>query len=239
MPRASGAIESILPDQPRLLRAYLRFLVADHNLADSRRAALRLLPNATEKDLPDLLSYCDRQLAELQGDSAVEIWNGLCRQGLLPYAPLAPALGHVLTNGEFARNPLGSAFDWRLAVLPGVTTVRIGEAGGVRVAFSGRQPESCEPLAQWIPGGGLRRRLRLEYRTFGIAPSAGLRWIVLDAASAKEMAAIPLSADSWSRAEVRFSPRLARLALSYRRAPGTTRTEGSIQLRRVEVLVDQ
>jgi hypothetical protein len=234
----SGAIERILPDQRRLLSAYLRFLVAENNLAASRRVALRLLPEARDTDLPDLLFYCDRLLAELRGDSAVEIWNGLCRRGLVPYAPLVPEQGRVVTNGKFARDPLGSAFDWRFAPLPGVTMVRMGKGGGLRITFSGRQPESCEPLAQWIPGGGPGRRLRVEYRTFGIPAASGLRWTVLDAASGKEGAAVPLSADAWSHAEARFSPRLARLVLSYRRMPGTTRIEGSVELRRVEVVVD-
>jgi hypothetical protein len=238
MPPGGGAIERILPDQHRLLSAYLRFLVSENDLATSRKVALRLLPQAREGDLSDLLFCCDRMLAALKGDSALEIWNGLCRRGLVPYAPLQPERGAVLTNGDFLRDPLGSAFDWCFMQLPGVTTVRTGQGGGLRIVFSGRQPEICEPIAQWIPGGGRGRRLRVDYRTIEIAPASGLRWTVLNAASGKEVAAIPLSADSWSRAEVRFSPQLVRLALSYRRMPGTTRIEGSVELRRVEVLVD-
>jgi hypothetical protein len=235
MPEADEALERILPDEPRLLRGYLTFLAADKDLARADKVAAKLAPLAGTADLPDLLAYCDRSLGALRGDPALRIWNSLARRGLVQRAPLDPEHGNFVSNGDFTREPVGHGFDWRLAPsLPGVNAVRIGPGGGLRITFSGRQPEICDLLWQWIPAGGRDRRLCVQYRTAGVAPSSGLRLTVVDAASGKEIAAVPLSSDTWASAETHFPPRLARIVLSYRRGPGTTRIEGSVELRRMD-----
>jgi hypothetical protein len=228
MPEADDGIERILPDQPRKLAAYLRLLAAENDLARGERVARKLLPVARAEDLPDLLAFCDRSLLALQPDPALRIWNGLGVRGLAPYS------GTFLTNGDFSREPIGGGFDWRVASsLPGVTASRMG-GGGLHITFSGREPENCELLAQWIPPGVGDRCVRLEYRTSGIAPSSGVRWAVVDAASGKEIAGVPLSSDVWTWTNVRLPPRLSRIVLSYRRVSGVTRVEGSVELRKVQ-----
>ena len=61
-------------------------------------------------------------------------------------------LGHrqtaLITNGDFATEPSGHGFDWRLAHPPGVTDIAL--PGAHRIVFSGKQPESCELLRQFV-----------------------------------------------------------------------------------------
>jgi hypothetical protein len=74
------------------------------------------------------------------------------------------------------------------------------------------------------------------YRTAGIQPGASLAWRVTDMNGGDIMGAPEsLASEDGAQAKIRFiAPpgcRLARIALTYRRALGTTRIEGSIILR--------
>ncbi len=106
---------------------------------------------------------------------------------------------------------------------------------------SGRQPENCEPLIRFIP---VRENTAYEltgtYRTSGIEPDSGLMWRVTDAYTGEIFSdAKSLSGENGTQSRIRFvaSPgcRLARIALAYRRALGTTRIEGSITLGEVKL----
>jgi hypothetical protein len=235
-----AAIDRIIPDRPQVLRSYLRFLLAEDKLADARTAAARLLPQAVEEDTPELLSYCDRLLETRRVAPAIEIWNRMCRRGLLPYPPPTADIDTV-TNADFAHESIGRGFDWRLSQIEGVTMFR-SRMGGLHILFSGRQPEQCELAAQLISVTGRgRRRLRFAYRTSGISGTSGLRWAITDVLSGAEIpvAGDALSAESWTWGEARFSQppglRLARIALVYCRVPGTIRIEGTLDLRHVEL----
>jgi hypothetical protein len=178
-------------------------------------------------------------LAERRPQDALEAWNALCRAGAVPYDPLDPAAGRSLTNGGFVKAPLGAGFDWRAPPLQGISPVWNGSPPYLRLSFSGRQPERCNILWQFVPVmPGTRYLLRSECRTEGIGRASGLRWT----ASALGGAEIPvlspeLSGESWCEAAARFTVpggvRFVRLALAYTRAPGTTRIEGAAELRRV------
>jgi hypothetical protein len=141
-----------------------------------------------------------------------------------------------LTDGAFAISPTSRGFDWRIAALEGVTASREREAAGLRLTFSGEQPETCEPLAQFLPVPENRAyELQFTYRTSRVAAGAGPRWQVVDACGGKTIAETgPLSSEDTAHGRLGFvSPagcRLVRLALAYQRSPGTTRIEGYIAL---------
>jgi len=113
--------------------------------------------------------------------------------------------------------------------------------GGLRLTFSGRQPENCEFLAQLVPlAENLHFELSVAYRTGDIAAASGLTWRVSDAASGEALLATgSLSSEDGERRSFRFrtpaAHTLARLALLYRRSPGTTRIEGYITIREVDL----
>jgi tetratricopeptide (TPR) repeat protein len=235
----SGAILS----QPRILAQYLSFLIQREDLDAAEAVGNLLAPQAGEAETPLLLYYCDRLLRKGRDRVALRFWNILCLRHRIDRQPLQPGSSVSLTNGDFLAVPLGTAFDWRLALAEGIAFVApAGPEGGLRASFSGRQPEAARVLEQALPLLPSRRyRLRFSYRTEGIAPGSGLRWEVARPTGSGDWSAgsADLCAEDWKQEELDFTtpPDMGsgRLALSYRRALGTTRIEGSVWLRKVSL----
>lgn len=231
-----------IPDRVRAWRAYLHFLLAQGRLEAAAAVAERIIGNGAGEDVPLLLSYCDRLLESRNGEAAVRLWNRLREKGLIAYPASRPGSGEALTNGEFLVPPRSQGFDWRLAPIEGVAISRDETERGLRVSFTGKQPERCEVLSQIValrPGRGYR--FRYEYRTSGIAAGSGLRWRVFDLTKAEELLAESghLSREGWAEESLAFTAppalKLVRLALGYQRTPGTTRIEGSLSLRKLKL----
>ena len=189
-----------------------------------------------------LLASCDRLLEARQFPAALRIWTVLCQRKLVPYQAPEPERGLSLTNGDFRTPPLSYGFDWRLHAVEGVSASRSESPPVRRWTFSGRQPESCEILSQYVPLlPGKRYQFRFRYRTSDIAADTGLRWRIFDATTGADLAERSpyLSSEKEIQQEVAFSTpaetRMGRLALMYQRAPGTTRIEGSILLSRASL----
>ena len=231
----SGEIlDRAIPGRPEILRQYLGFLVGGPHWEPAGAVAKRILEQPGTEDVPLLMAYCDRLLAARRGRDALELWNALARRGLSGAGPLDPEHGPV--NGGLSAAPGNSGFDWRLAAVEGVTASQ--DPPGVRLSFSGEEPEACEPLWQYVMlEAGARYKMTFEYAASGVAEGSGLRWCVEDVSG--EPAVIAESEDlvheGWREGSARFTTPagmlLGRVVLSYRRAPGTTRVEGSIRLR--------
>ena len=239
----SGLIlERAIPDRPETLRQYLGFLLRASRLEAAEVVAERILPHATADDLPLLLACCDRLLEGRQAATATRVWNSLVTRGMIEYEPLLPAEGTALTNGGFRIVPRSQGFDWRIPVVDGVTASRDERPPTLRLTFSGKQPEQCEVLWQYLPLlAATSYRFGFEYQTAGIAPATGLRWEIQDltGATVPLAASTSLAAENWAAEELTFTTpaKLAapRLVLAYRRTPGTTRVSGWIALRRLEL----
>jgi hypothetical protein len=122
-----------------------------------------------------------------------------------------------------------------------VSAAREEDPAGLRLTFTGGQPERCEPLTQFVPvQENQAYELRFRYRTSGISPGAGPRWQLVDGFGSSVIAeSEALSSQDSAEGLVRFMTpagcRLLRLALAYQRAPGTTRIEGYVVLRDVRL----
>ena len=142
-------------------------------------------------------------------------------------------LGHrlgsaLITNGDFAIETGGAGFDWRLAHPPGVTDISLPSAH--RILFSGRQPEACELLRQFVVlEAGKRYSLHWEARTRGLGMPTGVEWRAGMAHGVVE------SAEDWRAGSVDFtaSAALTPIALGYQRPTGEVRAEGSMEIRNV------
>ncbi len=225
-----------IPDQPRILAEYLNFLMGTGRLDAAASVARRLGGQSDAQVSPVLVTYCDKLLEADRGREAVGVWNQLSRTGLIPHPPLAPERGASLTNGSLTQPFSGKGFDWRLAAAPGVSANRAASPPALKFVFSGRQPEHCRLLDQILPVEPSRSyRLRFRYRTEGIGPATGLRWIISAGAPEALSAGPDLSSNDWKEDSLKFSlpagADLARLSLVYARAAGTTRIEGSVYLR--------
>ena len=144
-------------------------------------AATRLLAWNREADTPVLLAACDRLIADDRAGQAIRIWNKLAELHRIPYPVLAPDSGRSLTNGDFTMLPMSQGFDWRLPGVGGVATLLDERPAGLRISFSGRQPENCDVLNQFLPVvENSNYELQFLYRTAGIAPDTGLGWRITD-----------------------------------------------------------
>lgn len=225
-----------IPSRPAALAQYLVWLTATGKLDPADAIASRLLPIADKDDAPALLLYCDRQLGQGHFPAAMTVWNGSIARRLLAGEPIPTSSG--IENGAFSREPLNLGFDWHFLPLEGV--VLRSTFPGLRVNFSGKEPVIYEIFFQYVPLEPDRRyRLEYEYRTAAILPAAGLTWRVFDPKTALEFTKDPpsLAHEQPVRESLTFNTPHdisgGRLALTYRRAPGTTRIEGWLQLNHV------
>jgi hypothetical protein len=234
-----------IPPQERIEARYLDFLLATGRLEAAGPVAERLLAHPQLHDWLPLLAYCDRLLAGGDADLAVHFWNAFIGRTAPGRPLLTPDADVALTNGDFAWPPVPHGFDWRMPDVSGVSLIRQGPLGGMRIILDGQQAERCEMREQLIPRiADTRYRLQFRYRTEAIAAGAGPRWRILDAVTHQEIPtdAMPLASSVDVDAVVRFTTpagfRLALLALVYERVPGTARITGTLQLQRVALSFD-
>jgi hypothetical protein len=204
-------------------------------------AARAVLKCARSEDREILLAACNRLLDQRHTPDAVEIWNALTLKRLVTCDPLDPPHGVLLTNGRFASTPISTGFDWRMPEIEGISASREEDRGGLRITFTGEEPETCDILEQRLPVlPKAEYELEVRYRTSGIPAYAGVTWRVTSDVTSGELAETDsLFAESEGRLSARFpappESRLARLALHYQRASGSTRIAGYIVLREVVV----
>ncbi len=210
----------ILPRQHSVLGQYLSFLMAQDHLEAASPVAERFLDQAKPADVGVVLNYCDRLIERRSITPAVNLWNTLCAHKLVPFTPLDPVRGLALTNGNFQFVPLQQGFDWRTTQEPEISVTRAQSPPELRFRLSGKQPEHCELLSQFVPlAAGRRYTFRFEYKT----TISGLFW-----------GGLMLAADDWKRQEVTLSAP-GKLALLYDRPLGSTRAEGEIWLRNTSI----
>ena len=241
-PDPAEILDRGIPDNPNVLRDYLGFLLNTHRLEAATAAAERLAAHASPQNRDVLLSYIGLMLEKAHWAEAISAWNALCTRGILPYAPLDPAHGSLVTNGAFVDELLDAGFDWHLVPARGIFVAHSDVPPSLRFDFDGNQPEGLPLMYQFVPVEPLRRyTLRSEYQTEGISGGTGLQWRV---SKAPEGADIPLertflSADEWTSATRTFTVpegiSMVRVSLVYERQPGTVRIEGSLRLKNVSL----
>lgn len=238
---AAEILTKAIPADPAILSQYLNYLLRTQRLEAARSAAEALARLAGPPQRAAVLYACDRLLAAGRVREAAELWNLLASRNLLPYPPLAAVQGSIVTNGDFSQEPVPGGFDWRIPRVNGVAVGGPGRPPGLTLDFSGAQPQSCELASQaLLVEGGLRYGVRYSYRTRGVGPGTGLRWAIGPLAGGGWWAQGPdLSHEEWAEQGFEFlappGPQGARLVLVYERALGTTRIEGTLELRRIEV----
>ncbi len=208
-----------IPDQHDVLAAYLNYVMDRHRNAVGP-VALKLAALGNAADVPPLESACDVLVDSGEVAEARALWK---------------QLGHrqtaLITNGDFAAEPGGHGFDWRLAHPPGVTNISL--PGAHRILFSGKQPESCELLRQFVMlEAGKRYSLHWEARTRGLGSPSGVEWRASSAQGAVE------TVENWRSGGVEFTAgaALVPVTLSYQRPTGEVRAEGSMEIRNVSLV---
>ncbi len=240
--------DQALPDRPDVWSQYFDFLLAKNRPDAADAIANQIMQHAGPDNVPSLLLYCDRLLEKNEVSRAVEIWNLLAAKHLLDYPPLAPRLGVSLTNGALAKEFLSRAFDWRVSTTEGIFYRQDVSPYGLRFDFSGKQPEHCQLLSQFVPvEAGREYRLVVRYETEDLEGDTGVAWRVMDGGAGADLlrgsGQVMASERRENAAPYKFhtpaDAGLIKLVLAYDRAPGTVRIEGSLSLRSAALGFDQ
>jgi hypothetical protein len=229
----------------------------DRNL-DATLIAKRILSNAGAEDVRPLLAWTNRLIETQRVPEARQLWNALGAKGLIPYHRTAlirsrgkigsseladesvcptgacePIFSGILTNADFSHDPLPEGgFDWRITPPAGVDLGRTAE--GLRVEFSGRQPEKFQLLSQSLDVPPGTYWFSYEYRTVDVRGTTNLRWR-LGGVSLPPLAAAENWTLSSSEIVAESSPKLVLLE---ERDPGTMRPEGVVYLRSLKLARD-
>jgi hypothetical protein len=221
------------------LASYLSFLI-ETNRPGALAAVSRKVP-ATEQHRDRLFSVTEKLIREGDESNAVAVWNRLADAGHTGTEPLDPVEGRSTTNASLLQLP-PRGFNWRSANLTGATLI-FRSSGGLRIEFSGDQPENGDVLFQWLPVEPEQDyKLRVRYASNNIHQATGLRWSVQESESGADLSGgqAVLAPVAEGTAEAKFrSPaqvRLLRLTLTYARVPGTVRIDGDVTLHEVRVV---
>lgn len=235
-------LENAIPDRPAVLIQYLVYLLGERRMEAAEPVAARVLAKPDQDAAGALLAYCDQILEAGRGEPAVAVWNGLSKQGLIPYPAVSVEAGK-LTNGEFGMPSVGACLDWRFSSPDGVEIGRVGKPPVVYIGLSGNQAQSLDLLSQYVPLLPERDyELSVRYRATGMQEESGLMCRLVPPGGGDllgETGLLPggdqVEKDIVFRFRTGGNTTLARLMLGYRRIPGTVRTEGSVMLRGMEL----
>jgi hypothetical protein len=209
-------------DPRRIRLPYLNLLIGENRL-DAAQQVARGMSGERAND-PHLIDLADRQLRAGNASSAIELWN--VSSG---FPPISQSAGQILTNGDLARAPLNLGFDWRVGQSAEVAeTWRPTE---LVFTFSGSQPEACVLLEQIFCLIPRPFRLRFDYLTDEQGPT-GLHWSLGDIEGPRIE---PSPRWKTGAFDLPRTHGLRNLKLFYRREPGTTRSEGRIEIRNLRL----
>ena len=230
--RDGALIARHIPPRDDLRLSYLEFLVQSDRLDDAGDIPGKVADTASPAAIPLLLVYCDRY-ASLDPGRALVVWNRLCEKKVIPFKPLNPAIGAIITNGDIETDPSEHGFDWRAQAVDGVTVSQTDGSGGFRIEFSGNQPEDCVLLSQPLPlTPRVKYNVTWESGTAGTEEVAGLLWEVAEIGQPATVASIS-GEHGFSTGHMAFvaAGNGGELRLRYRRPSGFVRTRGTIAIR--------
>ncbi len=230
--------EKAVPRTHEVQLAYVEYLVARERFAAALGPAYDLIAAANSDARAVILQICDG-LAIHSPAEALRLWNQACRVHLLPYEPVDPGANAAVVNAGFAHDPLQRGFDWKFLENPDISAVRL-PAGGLRLSFSGHQPEAIDLLTQLLPvNPGSHYRLTVAYRTEAIPDPTGLLLGLEDGINRHPLQSTSLAAaDQAGEAALAFdapSSGVALIRFRYQRPFGSVRTDGRLTLRTVRI----
>ncbi len=206
-------LERALPDRRDVLMSYVIYLLDAHKEAVAP-AAIRLAQFHRDRDV--LLAAVDSLIASNEASDARRVW-----------AAMGFESNSIVFNDDFRAGPMNRGFDWRESDFIGLTFTNVEEpAAALRIAFDGRQPESCELLSQTV---NLEPRasyvLRWKAQQSGLKSPSGIEWTIAGKRAPVDATELTFTA----------AKNLEPLALLYQRPKGETRAEGYLELSRISI----
>ncbi len=230
-----GQIRKVLPPGRPYLLALLRYLEAER-MDSTAQLANELSQDMKPAEADLFLDYCRRQAGRDNG-AAVPIWNALCVRKVLPFQPLAPDRGAIVTNGTLSPSAAAYAFDWQYPDSKGVSAGPRSEADSFALVLDGTQADDIVLAAEELPlSRGKAYEIAYEYRLVGDSPDSGLTWTVRSGTGELLVRSPILNSRDWATGQLRFPSgdrQGARLQLEHARTPATPRWSGTVQIRQV------
>lgn len=232
----------VVPPQAESVEGYLRFIMKTATPEELYRTAVQLLSLGTKENRRQVLLACDTIFLANHITEAVDLWNRTIRAGWVTSAPIELTAGKPLGRPDFSGESLEGGFDWKYPIQPEVPMTVSGADGSLRLEFSGKQPEQCDLVNRYIPLLPRKRyRLTVKYRAEGIAAGSGLQWSVVPTSSGPAVFNSLLKLPEGQSGEESFTVDAPekqtpmKLLLSYVRAQGTTRIEGTLVIESVQL----
>ena len=224
---------ALLNGRPSVIRQYLIFLIGKEQFHATISVASHLIregDSSTNRSL--LLLLVNKLLAANDVDGATAVWNDLLQNNWIIADTTVP------NNASFAREPLPVGFDWSMPSYPGLQSWP--GPSGLKVELAGSEPERCTIAEQTIalaPGNYI---LEYAFRTADIAPGTGIHWQIIDPQTNKVLAqSDDLSSNALRQSSFAFTvgsdTPLLRLRLAYKRALGTTRISGTLDVTHAQI----
>ncbi len=181
MSQDAQRLSAVVPDRPRSLIQYTWFLSNTQQYTAIPPIVQRLVrvvgsddPRAWGRD--DLIaSSLDKVLASGDLHTGLQFWATL-RDGRW-IDQNVPDANHPITNGNFKIRFYRHGFDWLPVDTDGVNIDQFMEDASIDIGLSGRQPEQCTLLRQYIAAeGGFQYKLQWKAEAQGIPAGIGIAW---------------------------------------------------------------
>lgn len=246
MSQDAARINSAIPDRPRMLLPYAWHLSNNGQNALIPQVVRRLVGAVGTRDPRDwgrddlIAAIEDRLVFADAREAALDVWATLVKARWLPVD--IPSGESPVTNGLFRTRSYRHGFDWTFPTVIGARAEQIPSEAGVRLYFSGDEPERCVLLEQIMPTeAGRLYQLSWQASSPALSNPSGLMWRVSPVHGVDERMSVSgdlLSAANWNwdfRAPA--GSNLSRLSLEYVRPLGSLRARGVVKLSRVSAVL--
>jgi hypothetical protein len=239
---SEAILRDMVPGNPDKVAAYLYMMMSDGNVDRLYQPAAKLVDLGATTSRNAVLDNSETLFLHGRTAQALDLWNRTVDARWVAFSALDPKAGKSLARGNFRGERIEKGFDWKYPVPQGVSVSAAESDGSLRLEFSGKEPPACELASQLIPLLPRRKyHLTVRYRGESIPPDSGLQWSVVTATPGPPVATLPLHAPAAQVAEqsadFQTPPTQVpmKLLLSYSRAPGTTRVEGTLWIESVNL----
>lgn len=216
----SKRILDLIPARGAVPVQYLYYLIARKRFD----AAMEVWPRALDSGLAsaDLASFPDYLIQAYRTPDAVNVWNQLVARGIIDSGKLDPAAGASIADPDFSRPPLERGFGWRVA------PAAIKSFPGLKFEFDGEEPENMLLLttfAPLIPGRTYRLIWNGDSSRLSSSKDPGFVLQIGKTECQPLLKPCEFTSDAAN----------AQLNLIYRRAPGTTRVKGALEIETIKL----
>jgi hypothetical protein len=177
-PDGSVLLSRIAGDDRTIREQLFQFVLREQSAEAAASLADTIAGDAAQVSLNLLMSYCDRLIEGRQSRSAVTIWNALASQKRIVFPPVRLSSPDLI-NPDFSVPITGRGLDWITEDVSGISFQRdTGNLAGLRIHFSGEQPEGARLLRQRIPVAAGSYRFEWNFESGGKGTPLGLSWRV-------------------------------------------------------------